>query len=59
MASKLILIFACFYYAQTVGASSWGYGPENGPNTWGQDYPMCDSGSAQSPIDLNPEQALE
>ena len=30
-----------------------------GPDTWGQDYPMCDSGSAQSPIDLNPEQALE
>ena len=30
-----------------------------GPKTWGQDYPMCDSGSAQSPINLDPEQALE
>lgn len=42
---------------ETAGAgpcpADWGYGPENGPNTWGQRnaaWGLCDSGRAQSPI---------
>lgn len=34
---------------------SWGYGPADGPDRWGQmdvSWELCDSGTRQSPVDL-------
>jgi len=36
--------------------SLWGYGQQDGPHTWLQEYPTC-NGSMQSPINLNPSLA--
>ncbi|XP_061587488.1 carbonic anhydrase [Cololabis saira] len=35
---------------------AWGYGPDNGPDTWGQDFPVA-NGSRQSPINIVPKEA--
>lgn len=35
----------------SVNAAHWGYNEDNGPSTWGQDYPEC-NGMEQSPIKL-------
>ena len=35
----------------SVGAAHWGYEEDNGPSTWGQDYPEC-NGMEQSPINI-------
>jgi len=53
----ILLTLACINYIQSGGASSWGYGPENGPDTWGTVSETCDTGAMQSPIDLNPRLA--
>jgi carbonic anhydrase len=34
-------------------ASSWGYGPSDGPDTWPTNFPDSCAGSSQSPIDLD------
>ncbi|XP_008308413.1 carbonic anhydrase 7 [Cynoglossus semilaevis] len=34
----------------------WGYGKENGPSVWHEDYPVA-KGSRQSPIDIIPKRA--
>lgn len=34
------------------GLAPWGYGADDGPDTWAEDYPDC-GGSQQSPIDLD------
>lgn len=39
--------------------ATWGYGKDNGPDTWGKWYPVCDEGKRQSPIDLVPETCSE
>ncbi|XP_061925701.1 carbonic anhydrase [Entelurus aequoreus] len=36
---------------------SWGYGPNNGPDKWGAEYPVA-GGQRQSPIDINPQAAI-
>jgi carbonic anhydrase len=33
--------------------SSWGYGPTNGPDTWGNIWPIAIEGKSQSPISLS------
>ena len=35
----------------SVCAAHWGYEEDNGPSTWGQDYPEC-NGMEQSPINI-------
>ncbi|XP_053571147.1 carbonic anhydrase 2 [Bombina bombina] len=37
-------------------AHAWGYGPENGPNTWHQSFPIA-QGDQQSPIDIRTKEA--
>ncbi|KAK7945313.1 hypothetical protein WMY93_001041 [Mugilogobius chulae] len=34
----------------------WGYGPNNGPDTWSEEYPVAD-GPRQSPINIIPKEA--
>uniref|UniRef100_A0AAQ4PDY9 Carbonic anhydrase n=1 Tax=Gasterosteus aculeatus aculeatus TaxID=481459 RepID=A0AAQ4PDY9_GASAC len=34
----------------------WGYGPGNGPDTWGEDFPIA-NGPRQSPINIVPKDA--
>ncbi|KAM8877636.1 carbonic anhydrase 7 isoform 2-T2 [Synchiropus picturatus] len=34
----------------------WGYGKENGPSVWHQNYPVAE-GNRQSPIDIDPHEA--
>lgn len=31
---------------------NWGYGPTNGPATWGKEYTACQPGGYQSPVNL-------
>ena len=40
----------------------WGYGPDNGPNSWADlhpDYALCRDGQAQSPIDIQNPSPVE
>jgi len=32
--------------------ATWGYGKDNGPSTWGKEFPIADEGKEQSPIDI-------
>jgi len=38
---------------------SWGYGPENGPNAWHNDFPVATEGKRQSPIDIESSKCVD
>ena len=37
----------------TNNTPAWGYGPTNGPDTWGRIWPIAFEGNSQSPISLS------
>merc|ERR1712045_965753 len=38
---------------------SWGYGADNGPSCWHNDFPVAKEGRRQSPIDITPDNAVD
>jgi carbonic anhydrase len=53
-----IILFTC--WAAAAEPAHWGYGEEDGPPVWAKlspDYKACETGRAQSPIDLRTREA--
>ena len=40
-------------------ATSWGYGPEDGPDAWHNDFPVAKAGKRQSPIDIKTSKIVD
>jgi carbonic anhydrase len=61
LGGSVALIMAGTVYAAG-GSAHWGYTGHEGPEHWGElseEYAMCGMGKNQSPIDIEPEQALD
>jgi len=39
--------------------ASWGYGPDNGPDTWHKAFPVATEGKRQSPVDIKTEDVVD
>ena len=40
-------------------ATSWGYGPEDGPDVWHNNFPVAKGGKRQSPIDIKTSKIVD
>jgi carbonic anhydrase len=40
-------------------ATSWGYGPEDGPDAWHNNFPVAKAGKRQSPIDIKTSKIVD
>ena len=40
-------------------ATSWGYGPEDGPDAWHNNFPVAKAGKRQSPVDIKTSKIID
>ena len=56
---KKLVWISYFKNPNFLKATSWGYGPEDGPDAWHNNFPVAKAGKRQSPIDIETSKIID